>query len=236
MEIYEKMLDNRLKAVVKISENQLGFTAGTGTTDGIFILRQIQQKYSEKKKEICHIFVDLEKAFDRVTRAAIRWVLKRQLVPERLVELMMELYSGSKSRIRAAGCELSSFEITVEVHQGSELSHLLFNLVMEEARRECSRRVPWDMLYEDDIVITATSREETDQLFEEWKVSMEKRGLKVNQQKTKFLVTGKKREAAVESGRYACGVCGSGVGVNSILCSSCSKWTHKRSSGPRKKF
>ena len=149
------MLDNRLKADVKISNNQLGFTAGRGTTDGIFMLRQIQQKYSEKKKELYHIFVDLKKAFDRVPLAAIRW----ELVPERLVELMMELYSGSKSRVTAAGCTSSSFEITVGVHQGSALSPLLFNLVREEATRECRKGVTWDMLYADDIVIT-TSKEE----------------------------------------------------------------------------
>ena len=150
MKIYEKMLGNRLKAVVTISGNQLGFTAGRRTTDGIFMLRQIQQKYSERKKELYHIFVDFKKAFDRVPWAAIRWALRRQLVLERLVELVMELFSGSKCRVTAVGCTSSSFEITVGVHQGSALSPLLFNLVMEEATRECRRGVPWDMLYVDD--------------------------------------------------------------------------------------
>ena len=60
---------------------------------------------------------------------------------------------------------------------------------------------------------------------------MEKRGLKVNLQKTKLLVTGKKRDTAVENGRFPCGVCKSGVDMNSILCISCNKWTHKRRSG-----
>ena len=48
-------------------------------------------------------------------------------------------------------------------------------------------------------------------LFGEW------RGLKVNLEKTKLLVTG------VRGGRYPCGVCSRGVGVNSILCISCNK-------------
>ena len=34
----------------------------------------------------------------------------------------------------------------------------------------------------------------------------------------------------VQVGRYPCGVCGRGVGVNSILCISCNKWYHKRCS------
>ena len=32
-------------------------------------------------------------------------------------------------------------------------------------------------------------------------------------------------------GRYPCGVCSQGVGVNSILCISCNKWCHKSCSG-----
>ena len=32
-------------------------------------------------------------------------------------------------------------------------------------------------------------------------------------------------------GRYPCGVCGPGVGANSVLCMACGKWCHKRCSG-----
>ena len=32
------------------------------------------------------------------------------------------------------------------------------------------------------------------------------------------------------SGKWPCGVCGKGVGRNSILCTQCGKWIHKRCS------
>jgi hypothetical protein len=147
-----------------------------------------------------------------------------------LVRLVMELYIGSRSSVVAAGVNSDSFEITVGVHQGSALSPLLFNLVIEEATKDVRQGVPWDMLYADDLVLTATSREEVVARFALWKNAMERRGLKVNLQKTKLLVTGKERETVVESGQYPCGVCGRGVGVNSILCASCNKWVHKRCS------
>ena len=35
----------------------------------------------------------------------------------------------------------------------------------------------------------------------------------------------------MNSGKYPCAVCGLGVGANSILCSTCDKWCHKRCSG-----
>ena len=50
---------------------------------------------------------------------------------------------------------------------------------------------------------------------------MERRGLKINMEKTEDLVTGKDHRRRIEIGRCLCGVCGIGVGVNSILCK---KW------------
>ena len=42
---------------------QFGFMPGKGTTDTIFIIRQVQEKHQAKKK-LYDAFVDLKKAFD----------------------------------------------------------------------------------------------------------------------------------------------------------------------------
>ena len=48
---------------------QFGFMKGKGTTDAIFIVRQMQEKFRVKGKKLYFGFVDLEKAFDRVPRS-----------------------------------------------------------------------------------------------------------------------------------------------------------------------
>ena len=68
-------------------------------------------------------------------------------------------------------------------------------------------------------------------MFGEWRQAVERRGLKVILEKTKMMVTGGGWRDVVRVGRYPCGVCGRGVGVNSVLCTACGKWCYKRCSG-----
>ena len=178
MKIWEKVLAVRLGALTNIHGSQFGFMPGKSTTDAIFCLRHIQAKYRAKNKLLYHIFVDLEKAFDRVPRSAIQWALRRQGVPELLVKAVMQLYVGSSTRVLAAGGLSDMLEIGVGVHQGSVLSPLLFNLVLEEATKECTRGAPWSILYADDLVLTAETLAEVVEEFRRWKMALERRGLK----------------------------------------------------------
>ena len=143
----------------------------------------------------------------------------------------MSLYVGAKSQVNIAGGPSEEFEINVGLHQGSALSPLLFILVMEEATKYCKTGGVWELLYADDLVITGESKEEVMELFEKWKKGLEKSGIKVNTRKTKITVSEKKSKKTRPMGRFPCGVCSRGVGVNSILCSQCEKWCHKRCSG-----
>ena len=51
--------------VVNVDDMQFGFMPGCGSTDAIFISRQIQEKYIGKNRNFYFAFADLEKAFDR---------------------------------------------------------------------------------------------------------------------------------------------------------------------------
>jgi len=62
---------------------------GKGTTDAIFIVRQVQEKFRAKGKKLYFGFVDLEKAFDGVPREVIRWAMRKFEVEEWLVSVVM---------------------------------------------------------------------------------------------------------------------------------------------------
>ena len=61
---------------------QFGFMTGKGTTDAIFIVRQLHEKYLASKKDLWMAFIDLEKAFDRVPREVVWWTLRALGVDE----------------------------------------------------------------------------------------------------------------------------------------------------------
>ena len=233
MKNWERILYERLKHVTKVDENQFGFMAGKSKTGAIFIIRQLHEKYLEKKKKLYQIFVDLEKAFDKVPRPAIGWALHRQVVPESLIDLVMALYSEIRSLVRVAGETSDSFEIGVEVFQGSVLSPLLFILVMEEATIQCRVGGLWKLLYPDDLARTSETLGNVELMFGEWRQAMERRWFKVNLEKAKMMVTGRKMEDVLQVGRYPCGVYGRSVGANSVPCRTCGKWCHRRCSGLR---
>ena len=64
-----------------------------------------------------------------------------------------------------------------------------------------------------------------------WKECMEAKGMRINTGKTKVMVSGKKKSNLEQLGKLPCTVCGKGTGGNSIRCTGCSEWVHKKCSG-----
>ena len=64
MEVLERIVDGLIRHLVSINDSQFGFVPGRGTTDAIFVVRQLQEKYLAPNKRLYIAFVDLEKAFD----------------------------------------------------------------------------------------------------------------------------------------------------------------------------
>ena len=57
-------MDGLIRQLVSINDSQFGFGPGRGTTDTIFLVRQLHEKYLSANKRLYMAFVDLEKAFD----------------------------------------------------------------------------------------------------------------------------------------------------------------------------
>ena len=88
--------------------------------------------------------------------------------------------------------------------------------------------LPWELLYADDLVVIAETKVDLIKRLNEWKNNVENRGMRVNMNKTKVMISGERQKPVQKAARWPCGVCGIGVDGNSIQCTSCQKWVHKK--------
>ena len=223
--LYEKILDGRLREVVDIDKMQYGFMLGRGTVDAVFVLRRLTEKFRAKNKKLFFVFVDLEKAFDRVPREVIRFALKRKGVPEYFVNGVMPLYEGCKTAVSVDRELSSSFSVKVGVHQGSALSPLLFIMVMDVLTEDVRDGSLMELLYAAILFCVGKSLNDVMDKYKRRKNAVEGKGLRVNVDKTKGMLLSFGKKSSV-SKVDPCGVCGERVGCNSIQCTKCQRWVH----------
>ena len=119
MKVSERVIEQNIRELVDIDAMQFGFIPGKGAMDAIFIARQLQERYLEKKKKLSFASVDLEKAFDLVPREVVKWAMRKLGVDEWSTRAVMTMYRNSESVIRVNNTLGDKFNVKVGVHQGS---------------------------------------------------------------------------------------------------------------------
>jgi len=74
------------------------------------------------------------------------------------------MYAGAKTVVRTVYGNSKGFEVKVGMHQGSELSPLLFVIVMDAISREFSVALPWELLYDTRCYFNVRSKADISQL------------------------------------------------------------------------
>ncbi|KAK3543779.1 hypothetical protein QTP70_027191, partial [Hemibagrus guttatus] len=187
MKVWERVVEARLRKVVEICEQQYGFMPRKSTTDAIFALRILMEKYRDGQKELHCVFVDLEKAYDRVPREELWYCMRKSGVAEKYVRVVQDMYERSRTVVRCAVGQTEEFNVEVGLHQGSALSPFLFAIVMDQLSEEVRQESPWTMMFADDIVICSESREQVEENLERWRFVLERRGMKVSRSKTEYM-------------------------------------------------
>ena len=105
--------------------------------------------------------------------------------------------------------------------------------MLEAISREFRSGCPWELLYTDDLMISAGFMSMVELLIKlkTWKSEIKKMGLQVNMGKTKIIVTGLDMVLLKKFGKYPCGVCQKRVGSNAISCGGCLCRIHKKGNG-----
>ena len=119
---------------------QRGFRAGRGCNDQIFAVKQIVEKTIEKDKKTFLASVDLEKAYDSVSREKLWKVLDEYGVKGKLLRAVQALYVDGRARVKVGRMESELFGVYRGVRQGCTLSPWLLYVFMDRVTREAKRQ------------------------------------------------------------------------------------------------
>ena len=121
------------------------------------------------------VFIDIEKAYDRIPRATLWRALAEELeIPQDIYEGILALYHDTQSQVRVGSALSAPFKVNTGVKQGCPASPLIFGLffervtayLCEHAPTRLRQRCPYlaqlatcILLYADDVVLMTSSSE-----------------------------------------------------------------------------
>ena len=76
------------------------------------------ERYREQKKDLHMVFIDLEKAYDKVPRNIMWWALVKHKVLTKYITLIKDKYKDAMTIVRICDDDTTDFSINIGLHQG----------------------------------------------------------------------------------------------------------------------
>ena len=155
-----------------LSEEQKCARPTEGCYEHTYILKSLVGQARRNKKKLCVAWLDIRNAFGSVPHVTIVNTLRHIGVPDPIVSLIMNAYTGASTTIKSSAGETRSIPIRAGVKQGCPLSPILFNLCIElilrRVKSAAAKLKSGDcnhygtalscLAYADDLVVVARSK------------------------------------------------------------------------------
>ena len=194
-----KIILNRLKPQAEkiITEEQADFRAARSTTEQIFNLHILCEKYIQHQQDLYHVFIDFTMDFDMVWHAALWATMKKYNISTNLIQAINNLYNKTTSAVLFSSSIGDWFRTKVGVRQGCLLSPILFNIFLEriiidaledhEGTVSIGGRTVTNLRFADDIDGLAGEEEELANLVRRLDKTSTAYGMEISADKTKLM-------------------------------------------------
>ena len=160
--LMERIINRRLMWYLEdnklIMDEQAGFRQHRSTEDQIAYISQVVEEGFQKQHHTVVIWVDMEKAFDKIWREGLIMKLLDAKVSHKMLKWIEHYLQQRSGRVRLNGKESRQEAFKHGVPQGGVLSPTLFTLFMNSIREILDPRIKAAM-YADDLAIISSEKE-----------------------------------------------------------------------------
>ena len=202
--LFNLILNTRLQTYIKnhnlLSPEQIGFEQNSSTTDHIFTLQTIIDKYtSTKSGKLYTCFIDYKTAFDKIWHQGLLFKLTNLGINNNFFNMIKSMYSKIDLRIKLGDNLTDTFASDIGVRQGDNLSPSLFNIYIDDLQKHIKEKSNTDpvtignyslnsLFYADDIVLVSRTKKGLQNCIDALKDYSDTWRLQVNMDKTKTLI------------------------------------------------
>lgn len=131
--ILTKRLDDFLDSRSIINPVQIGFTKKARTSDHMFVLRTLIEKYTkDANTKMYTCFIDFHKAFDRVLHNMMLYKLSKLGISSNFYDVIKDMYANNHLTVKMKHGLTQYFSSSIGVRQGDTLSPDLFKIFIND--------------------------------------------------------------------------------------------------------
>jgi hypothetical protein len=144
--IYANIIKNKLYDYYKdkLGEEQNGFRRGRTCCDSFFSLKILIEKRRELNVETHLVFIDLEKAFDKVNRNKLLDILIADDIPDQIISAIYNIYNNNKISVKMGPDSSEWGPVNEGVQHGCGLSPLLLIIYMDNITKDGEKELMGD--------------------------------------------------------------------------------------------
>ena len=200
-----------------LSKSQIGFLPNYRTSDHIFTLHTLIDKYiNQNKTKIFACFVDFQKAFDSIWHEGLLSKLLESGIGGKTYNIIKTMYSKNQCAIKIGNKRTEFFTQGRGVRQGCPLSPTLFNIYINELATVLEQSAAPGLtlhdsnikllLFADDLVLLSPTEEGLQQNLDVLHTFCQTWALTINPNKTKVLTFQKRPRVQGKRHNFTLGI------------------------------